>query len=266
MKTNFLKTVKHSMFLLLAILSTFIGYSQNPTIGGKSQEPTVPVNIGGSKTPGDNGGLISPNDTGGRTPGGIGLITSTDNPSDFGGRQDVPTMPIINLRVTDCEFAFLIDTGGKGTSTDTGQVNDPNDIDPYDIGGRSSNSGTGLLTDIGGRNDTSTGGNICDIGGRGTSSDTGQVDDDDSDPFDVGGNGGVIIGRPAIGGRDSGGGLLTCTDTGGRNGGGTSTTGDRDSDIGGGKGSSDPIGQIAFTDDVKGCILRPEVDDYLYKY
>ena len=265
MKTNFLNTVKHSMFLLLAILSTFIGYSQNPTIGGKSQEPTVPVNIGGSKTPGDNGGLISPNDIGGRTPGGIGLITSTDNPSDFGGRQDVPTMPIINLRVTDCEFAFLIDTGGKGTSTDTGQVNDPNDIDPYDIGGRGSNSGTGLLTDIGGRNDTSTGGNICDIGGRG-SSDTGQVDDNDSDPFDVVGNGGVIIGRPAIGGRDSGGGLLTCTDTGGRNGSGTSTTGDRDSDIGGGKGSSDPIGQIAFTDDVKGCILRPEVDDYLYQY
>ena len=219
MKTNFIKNVKQFLFLLVALLGTFIGLAQSTST------------IGGSKTPGDIGGLVNPNDTGGKTPGGIGLIALTpDNPTDIG----------------------WLGSGGKGTSGDTGQYSD--------IGGGKSSDGGVLLgladtggnhttsTDIGGRNDTSTGGNFCDIGGRGTSSDTGQVDDDDSDPFDIGSNGGVIIGRPAIGGRDSGGGFLTCVDTGGRNGTGTSSGGDLDSDIGGGKGSSDPYWADSFYD------------------
>jgi len=213
MKTNFITNLKQFLFLFIAIIGTFFSYGQ------PSQTPT----IGGSKTP-DTGGFF-----------------------DIGGREEPPTTPLTSLTVrTQCTFAFFNEPGGgKGTSSDTGQVNDPDDIDD-DTGGRGTNTGTGEYSTVdigGGKNSTggledtcpicpdTGGGNggksttgefaYSEIGGRGTSSDTGQVDPSyDFDDFDTGGE---ITGRPEnvadIGGRDSTGGLRTTMpdyDTGGR--------------------------------------------------
>ncbi|MGC4041943.1 MAG: hypothetical protein QM710_14460 [Flavobacterium sp.] len=170
-------------------------------------------------------------------------------------------------------------TGGRGTSSDTGQFYDDN-IDPYDIGGRSG-TGTGEVA-----SSFDTG------GGKGTSSDTGQRNDPTyTDPFDIGGNGGVIIGRPEIalvyvpgfgcfietgggkgtstnpgdrgdlddidpydiGGHNdtSTGGFVYTSDTGGRSGHGTSTSGDYGDDDDdydtGGRGSRGTTGEFAQT-------------------
>lgn len=244
MKTNFISNLKRYAFIALAILGAFVGYSQS------TQNPS----IGGSKTPSTDP---------------FGQIL------DIGGSQstprDIPGGMIVLSQKTQCIFGYHNEIGGRGTSSDTGQFDDQ-DVDPYDIGGRGTNSGTGtgefaLLSDTG--------------GGRGTSSDTGQrTDPTYTDPMDIGGNGGVIIGRPElsleyvpgfgclfdIGGRDSGGGLLTnqnadigggkssdtglglrtVADTGGRNGQGTSTSGDygNDDDDTGGRGSTGTTGEV----------------------
>ncbi|WP_333600716.1 hypothetical protein, partial [Flavobacterium sp.] len=47
MKTNFLNKLKQGLFLLIAVLGTFVGYSQS----------TTTTTIGGSKTP-DTGGFF----------------------------------------------------------------------------------------------------------------------------------------------------------------------------------------------------------------
>lgn len=246
MKTNFLNKLKQGLFLLIAVLGTFVGYSQstqNSTIGGsKTPNDTGLLDIGGSKN--SDGGL------------GIGRI-----------------VPIVHfLTETQCTFAFLSDTGGgKGTSTDTGQVNDP-----YDIGGRGG-VGTGgiAITDIGGKNtpgdigpggfgtnpfndfgddtggrgDVGTGGiAITEIGGgKGTSSDTGQVTNpNDVDPYDIGGRG-TDLGTGLFASLEMEylPGLGCIFDTGGRGGKGTSTGGDYNvDDDTGGRNSGGTTGEV----------------------
>ena len=143
MKTNFLNKLKQGLFLLIAVLGTFVGFSQS------TQNPT----IGGSKTPGDTGGLL---DIGGKSSdGGLGQMRQF---------ADLTTK-------TQCNFANLGDIGGGGRGTDagTGQVTNPDLNRPLtinDIGGRGSDTGTGLLT-IGGRSQEPTFGfALSDIGGR----------------------------------------------------------------------------------------------------
>jgi hypothetical protein len=295
MKTNFLNKLKQGLFLLIAILGTFVGFSQstqNPTIGGKN-------------TPGDIGGLL---DIGG------------GKSSDGGLGQLIANVQLI--ATTQCVFAYLGDTGGgsKGTSTDTGQMDDddfdiggrsdtgtggffpiafdtggkggrgmstggdidsPDDYDDYDTGGgRGANTNTGdyMFADIGGRSDdtggkSSTGGmETNDIGGRSTGGDW--------TPMDIGGQKGQS-GEFTItdtGGRDTGGGLNPLNDLGGRGGSDTGTGPFAFSDIGGrGTGTDSGTGQIIIFDtggrtpggigytDSKllkieqyGCILRPD--------
>lgn len=210
MKTNFLNKLKQGLFLLIAVLGTFVGYSQS----------TTTTTIGGSKTP-DTGGFI-----------------------DIGGKGSTEPVLITILPVTNqCTFAFLNETGGRngtGTSSDTGQVDNPDDFDDLDTGGRGTNTNTGeyALSDIGGRGSTDTGQitttddwDFFDIGGRSTGDeltalDTGGLENTCTIcPETGGGNGGKsTTGEYAyseIGGRDSGGGLNPLNDVGGR--GGTDT-------------------------------------------
>jgi len=159
MKTNFLNKLKQGLFLLIAVLGTFVGFSQStPTIGGKN-------------TPRDIGGLLD-----------IGGGKSSDG--RLGAGQLVPIVQLTNK--TQCIFAYLGDTGGgsKGTSTDTGQIYG----DDLDIGGCGTDTGTGqfypIALDTGGRGGraTSTGGDLdlpndyddYDTGGRGAKTNTGK--------------------------------------------------------------------------------------------
>ena len=221
MKTNFLNKLKQGLFLLIAVLGTFVGFSQS------TQNPT----IGGSKTPTDTGGLL---DIGGgkSSDGGIGQI---------GPSVDIATK-------AQCSFAYLGDTGGggKGTDSGTGQVDSPDDLDDSDTGGRGTSTDTGQITyydqsyegDTGGGKSSDGGLNPSlpkiDIGGRSTG---GDLADDDTGgknstggleiycplcPDTGGGNGGKsTTGEIAYfdtGGRDSGGGLNPLNDIGGRGG------------------------------------------------
>jgi hypothetical protein len=197
MKTNFLNKLKQGLFLLIAVLGTLSSYAQS----------TQTTTIGGSKTP-DTGGFF-----------------------DIGGKQNPEPILLTNLTgETQCTFAFLNEIGGrggKGTSSDTGQVDNPDDFDDLDTGGRGANTNTGEYA-------------LSDIGGRG-STDTGQITTtDDWDFFDIGGRstGGELFALET-GDKNSTGGMETedpnFPDTGGRNG-GKSTTGDfaySDSDTGG---------------------------------
>ena len=250
MKTNFLNKLKQGLFLLIAVLGTFVGFSQstqNPTIGGKN-------------TPGDIGGLLD-----------IGGGKSSD-----GGLGVGQILPIVQLTdKTQCIFAYLGDTGGgsKGTSTDTGQM----DGDDLDIGGRGTNTGTGqfypIARDTGGRGGqgTSTGGDLdlpddyddYDTGGRGASTNTGEYALTDIGGKSTGGD----ATNPDTGGKNSTGGMEMycplCPDTGGGNGGKSITgefaffdTGGRDSggglnplnDIGGRGGTDTGPGQFTIYD------------------
>lgn len=148
MKTNFLNKLKQGLFLLIAVLGTFISYAQ----------PTQTTTIGGSKTP-DTGGFF-----------------------DIGGKQNPEPILLTGLTIgKQCTFAYFGDIGGpggKGNSGDVGEEDFFADLDGLDIGGRSTtgdighivnsdlyDGDTGLLFDIGGR---STGGEpfAFDIGGR----------------------------------------------------------------------------------------------------
>jgi hypothetical protein len=285
MKTNFISNFKRYAFLALAVLGAFVGYSQstqNPSIGGSKTPSTDPfgdflLNIGGSQgTPRDtSGGMIVlsldaktqcifayPNDIGG---GGKG--TSAGGDTGQFGDDDIDPYDIGGGKSSDGGLRGLYGFneiggngstgGGKGTSSDTGQVND--DFDPYDIGGRGTNTGTGtgefLSYEIGGKNapgnlgpgslgtnpfddsDDDTGGRGADIRtgdfamnsleyipGRGCDIETGGRDS----------GGGLLTNHTSdIGGKssDTGLGLIVLADTGGRNGGvGTSTSGDYDDD------------------------------------
>lgn len=188
MKTKFISNLKQLLFIALAFLGTFAGYSQspqNPSIGGSKTPSTDPfgdflLNIGGAQGPKDTGSGL--------------LVLSLYSKSN-------------------CIFGFPLETGGgKGTTGgDTGQINDPN-CNPYNIGGgKSSDGGLGSLLgfyEIGGKGSTG--------GGRGTSSGTGQFDDD-SDPYDIGGRGGRGTGT------STGGELASTVDIGGKNTNGTGT-------------------------------------------
>lgn len=216
MKTNFLNKLKQGLFLLIAVLGTFSSYAQS----------TTTTTIGGSKTP-DTGGFF-----------------------DIGGKQNPePTLLTSLTGETQCTFAFLNETGGRngtGTSSDTGQVDNPDDFDDLDTGGRGANTNTGEFA-------------LSDIGGRGTSTDTGQINaSDDWDFFDIGGRStGGEFSALDTGGKNSTGGLentcTICPETGGGNG-GKSTTGEyayseigvRDS--GGGLNPLDDIGGKGGTD------------------
>ncbi len=176
MKTNFLNKLKQGLFLLIAVLGTFVSYSQ----------ATTTTTIGGSKTP-DTGGFI-----------------------DIGGKgSNEPVLFSTLSTQTQCTFAIYNEPGGgKGTSSDTGQVDSPDDWDDIDTGGRGTNTGTGefALGDTGGKNSTGGIENTCplcpDTGGNGGKSTTGELMIADT------------------GGRDSGGGLInqgSTSDIGGRN-------------------------------------------------
>ena len=145
MKTFFLNKLKQGLFLLLAVLGTFISYSQ-PT-----QKPKI-----------------------NSLPGICYMADVQENES--------------------IKSFYIADTGGnKGTSSDTGQVISPNDLDELDTGGRGTNTNTGEYATIserssngetggknssGGLEQSDTGGGnggksttgefaICDTGGKG---------------------------------------------------------------------------------------------------
>ena len=218
MKTNFLNKLKQGLFLLIAVLGTFISYAQLP------QNPT----IGGSKTP-DTGGVF-----------------------DIGGKQTPPPPLLTNLKVeTQCTFVYLNEpggTGGKGTSSDTGQIDSPDDLDDGDTGGRGTNTNTGefTTTDIGGR---STGRELADVDTGGKNSTGGLENTCPICPDTGGGNGGKsTTGEFAYfdtGGRDSGGGLNPINDIGGRGGSDTGLGQFTIYDIGGRSTSS--TGEVADT-------------------
>jgi len=193
MKTNFLNKLKQGLFLLIAVLGTFTSYSQ----------ATTTTTIGGSKTP-DTGGF---NDIGGK--GGTEAILIT-------------ILPL----TTQCTFAYFDETGGRngtGTSSDTGQVDNPDDFDDTDTGGRGTSTNTGENP-------------LADIGGRGTSTDTGQITTADYlDFFDIGGR--------------STGGEFSALDTGGKNStGGMENTCPICPDTGGGNGGKNTTGELMITD------------------
>jgi hypothetical protein len=141
MKTNFFKKLKHGMFLLIAVLGTFISYAQStPTIGG-------------SRTP-DTGGLL-----------------------DIGGKQVPPITPLGIFAIEDdSNFAFLGHIGGKGTPSDIRQINDQND---FVIGSSGTNTNRGKIaaSDNGRRKSSDVrlnqGKLKIDLGGKSTGGDTG---------------------------------------------------------------------------------------------
>ena len=157
MKTFFLNKLKQGLFLLLAVLGTFVSYSQ-PT-----QNLTTTIDTGGNKTS-DPGFIIKPKTN--SLPGICYMADVPDNEST--------------------QLFYIAETGGKGTSSDTGQVISPNDLRDVETGGsKGTNTNTGdyAASETGGKNSSGgleqsdTGGNggksttgeftICDTGGRG---------------------------------------------------------------------------------------------------
>lgn len=141
MKTFFLNKLKQGLFLLLAVLGTFVSYAQ-PT-----QNPTT-TNIGSNKTP-DPGVIIKP-----KASSLPGICYMADVP-------DIESTPLF----------YIAETGGKGTSSDTGQVISPNDLDNVDTGGsKGTNTNTGDYATIGERS------SISDTGGKNSSGGLEQSD------------------------------------------------------------------------------------------
>ena len=151
MKTIFLKNLKHSMFLILAILATITSFSQpiqnlSTSTIGSSKTPdisTVQFDTGGRNGSTHDTGEHTPstNDTGGS--GGRGTSTTGDYSSDTGGGKS--TDGGLNFDLSTTVDTGVRDTGGaKGTSSDTGQYSD-----------------TG-----GGRGSSTTGDFACDYGVR----------------------------------------------------------------------------------------------------
>ncbi len=183
MKTNFLNKLKHGLFLLIAILGTFVSFAQS------TQNPT----IGGSKTP-DTGGLL-----------------------DIGGKQSPPPTPLVNSPVASHSLTKVFEIGGIGgqerRNLAIGRIGG-NQVPPR----RFCALCVGLSSDIGGQGTTRSysdiGGNqsppprrIYKVyadkeigGGKGTSSDTGQISY----------SSGIAVldtVKVTIGGKDSSGGL-----------------------------------------------------------
>jgi len=153
--------------------------------------------IGGGKN--SNGGLEKPSDTGGRgNQGKTGDYTISDiggrsttgeySISDIGGRNTTSsgnyTSNDIGGRGTNTgtgEYSISDiggGTGGKGTSSDTGQIDSSDDWDDLDTGGRVTNTNTGeySFADTGGKNSTGGLEKSSDIGGRGGVEPLGYID------------------------------------------------------------------------------------------
>lgn len=96
MKTNFLNKLKQGLFLLIAVLGTFISYAQ----------PTQTTTIGGNKTP-DVGGFF---DVGGKKNPGPVLITNTSALIQF---DKIPIFEIGGRSLDPGLFAMVLETGGK---------------------------------------------------------------------------------------------------------------------------------------------------------
>ena len=102
MKTNILKNLKQGTFLIIAILATFISYSQSTITIGGTKIPTDPnglIHIGGNKPP--VGEFISNN-----------LVAN--KLCDTGGGQTTIKPPILFFKNTVCEFVSPDDIGGNG--------------------------------------------------------------------------------------------------------------------------------------------------------
>jgi hypothetical protein len=239
MKTNFLNKLKQGLFLLIAVLGTFVGFSQS------TQNPT----IGGSKTP-DTGGLRY-----------IGGGKSSD-----GGISQFTSITDLTANA-QCSFPYLVDIegGGKGTSAGGGQLDKPDDMDDDTVGNTIGR--TYPKFDIGGR------------GGRGTDEGTGQIAslDDLDTGGGKSSDGGLNPGFPIIdiggrsqeptfeailsdiGGRDSGGGYLPFGDIGGRGDVGTGLIFDTGGKTPGGIGFYEDGSQSKLSKIERyGCVLRPQ--------
>ncbi|WP_310555101.1 hypothetical protein [Flavobacterium sp.] len=142
MKTFFLNKLKQGLFLLLAVLGTFVSYAQ-PT-----QNLITTIDTGGNKTL-DPGYIIKP-----KTTSLPGICYMAEVP------ENEPT-----------SLFYIAETGGKGTSSDTGQVISPNDLDNIDTGGsKGTNTNTGDYATIGERS------SISDTGGKNSSGGLEQSD------------------------------------------------------------------------------------------
>lgn len=183
MKTNFLNKLKQGLFLLIAVLGTFISYAQS------TQNPT----IGGSRTP-DTSGLL-----------------------DIGGKQSPQPTRLANSLVASHSLTKVYKIGGnpgqERRNLAIGGIGG-NQVPPR----RFCSLCVGLTSEIGGQGTTRSysdiGGNqsppprrisnayACKEigGGKGTSSDTGQINSS---------NGVAILDtlKVTIGGKDSSGGL-----------------------------------------------------------
>jgi hypothetical protein len=212
MKTNFLNKLKQGLFLLIAVLGTFITYAQTtPTIGGSKTPSTGGLlNIGGKLVPpvtlfanssvtahlvtkvfeiGGTGGqerrklAIGINQVPPRRfcelcvglTSEIGGHGTTRTYTEIGGNQAPPPRRVSKLYVTK-------EIGGKGTSTDTGQIKSSNGVATLDtvkvsIGGKSTSGGLGKNSStVGFKNSIDHNFTLAigGIGGRGTDSGTGQ--------------------------------------------------------------------------------------------
>jgi len=246
MKTNFLKNVKQSLFLFIAVLGTFVGFSQstqNPTIGGSRTPGTGGLlDIGGKQTPSPTPfanlhvtthySLKKVSEIGGnagqeRRNVAIGGIGGNQPPSrrfcelcvglssDIGGQgttrsySDIGGNQAPPPRRVYKAFANREIGGGNGTSSDTGQISSSLGVAIFDT----------VRVTIGGK--SSDGGlgkltttideySILDIGGRGSDTGTGQKSAT---------NGVVILSnsKSDIGGRSTGG-EFTVSDIGGNQG------------------------------------------------
>jgi hypothetical protein len=140
--------------------------------------------IGGGKN--SNGCLEKPSDTGGRGNQGT---TGEYAVSDIGGRNTNSTGNYtsndIGGRGTNTgtgEYSISDiggGTGGKGTSSDTGQIESPDDFDDLDTGGsKGTNTNTGeySFADTGGKNSIGGLEKPSDIGGRGGVEPPGVID------------------------------------------------------------------------------------------
>ena len=138
MKTNFLKYLKQQMFLMIAILGTILSSAQSPTTdtsggskGTSSDTGQVPVVIFGA----DIGGKGTSSDT--------GQFTTLDFPDDGVAVAELVAVDTGGKNSTGGMENTDGKTGGRGASTDTGQI-----YLPYNLyeGETDGNKGTGTST------------------------------------------------------------------------------------------------------------------------
>ena len=212
MKTNFLNKLKQGLFLLIAVLGTFINYAQSTQTIGGSKTPNTGglLNIGGKQVPpitpfanssitshlvtrvfeiGGNPGQERRNLAIGRNQvpsrrfcklcvgltSEIGGQGTTRTYTDIGGNQAPPPRRISSLYANK-------EIGGRGTSSGTGQIYSSNVVATLDtvkvpIRGKDSSGGLGKYSSAVGFKNGIDHNSIFEIGGtggRGTDSSTGQ--------------------------------------------------------------------------------------------